>query len=142
MAAQSKFNVFVTDVWNAAHNFGTHVFKWLLTNSAPVATNTVKANLTEITAANGYTAGGPTVTVTQGNASGTLTVSGTQAVVTASGGSVGPFRYLAFYNDTQTSPAKPLISWVDYGSALTLNDGDSLTIKFNNASPGTIHTVA
>lgn len=142
MAAQSKFNVFVTDVWNAAHNFGTHVFKWLLTNSAPVATNTVKANLTEITAANGYTAGGPTVTVTQGNASGTLTVSGMQAVVTASGGSVGPFRYLAFYNDTQTSPAKPLISWVDYGSALTLNDGDSLTIKFNNASPGTIHTVA
>ncbi len=141
MATQNKFNVFVTDVWNAAHNFGSHVFKWMLSNSAPVATNTVKANITEISAGNGYSAGGAASTITQGNVSGLLTISGTQVVFLAAGGPIGPFRYLVFYNDTQTSPAKPLVSWVDYGSALTLNDTDSLTVKFNNASPGTVHTV-
>lgn len=142
MAAQSKFNVFVSDMWNAVHNWSSHVFKLMLSNTAPVATNTIKANITEISAGNGYTAGGTATTITQSNTSGTNTVSGTQVVFTAAGGAIGPFRYVVLYNDTQTSPAKPLVSWVDYGSTLTLNDTDSLTIKFNNATPGTIHTVA
>ena len=44
------------------------------------------------------------------------------SVITASGGTIGPFRYVAFYNDTPTSPADPLICWCDYGSAITLAD--------------------
>jgi len=53
------------------------------------------------------------------------------------------FRYVVLYNHTQTSPVKPLLGYWDYGSALTLNNGDSLTIKFNNgASSGTVLTVA
>jgi hypothetical protein len=48
-SAYNKFNVVAQDILNGVHNFGSHTFKALLTNTAPVATNTVKANLTEIT---------------------------------------------------------------------------------------------
>lgn len=50
--------------------------------------------------------------------------------ITASGGTVGPFRYVVLYNDTPASPADPLIAWWDYGSALTLNDTETFTIDF------------
>jgi hypothetical protein len=74
--------------------------------------------------------------------SGTTTVQGTQVVFTASGGSIGPFRYAILYNDTATSPADALIGWWDYGSSITLADTETFTVKFNNASPGTIFTLA
>ena len=51
--------------------------------------------------------------------------------LTASGGSVAAFRYVYIYNDTVTSPADPLIGYYDYGSSLTLNDGDAFTIDFS-----------
>jgi hypothetical protein len=54
--------------------------------------------------------------------------------VTASGGSVGPFQYLYIYNDTVTSPADPILGYYDYGSALTLNDGDSFTFNFDDSN--------
>lgn len=141
MATQNKFYDYVNQLVRGKHAWDAHVFKVMLTNTAPVqATNTVKADITEIAAGNGYTAGGPATTPTIGNAGGVCTIQGTQAVITAAGGSIGPFRYAVLYNDTQASPAKPLVSYVDYGASQTLNDGESLTIKFNNASPGTINT--
>jgi hypothetical protein len=75
------------------------------------------------------------------NSSGTVTVTGTNVTITASAGSVGPFRYVVLYNSTAGSV--PLVAYWDYGSNLTLNDGDSFVIKFNNgASSGTIFTLA
>lgn len=101
------------------------------------------SDITEITAGNGYTAGGTDAAISGAGSSGTYTVTGTNITWTASGGAIAAFRYVVLYNHTQTSPVKPLIGWWDYGSALTLNTGDSLTIKFNNgASSGTILTVA
>ena len=58
MASFQKFNAFVADVANKVHNLGADTLKILLTDTAPVATNAVKANLTEIAAGNGYAAGG------------------------------------------------------------------------------------
>lgn len=133
-SAYNKFNVTASDVLNAVHNFGSHVFKVMLTNTAPVATNTVKANITEITAGNGYTAGGPTSAMTVSNASGTAKVTAASATITASGGAIGPFRYAVLYNDTQTSPAKPLVCWLDYGTNQTLNDGEPLNITFDQTN--------
>lgn len=140
MATQSKFNVYTKDLTEAKHNWAADTFKLMLTNTAPVATNTVKANITEIAAGNGYAAGGPAVTIAKSNTGGVETITGVQVVVTAAGGAIGPFRYGVLYNDSQASPAKPLVSYIDIGSAVTLNDGDSYTFKFNNTTPGTINT--
>lgn len=141
MAAYNKFQDFTEQLNRGVHNFGVNTFKVALTNSAPVATNTVLADITQISAANGYTAGGNVTTVTLSETAGTTTVQGTQVVFTATGGSMGTFRYWVLYNDSATSPADALIAWWDNGATVSLTDGESFTIKFNNVSPGTIFTL-
>lgn len=127
MAAYNKFNQFVQDIANKKHDLSADTFKIMLTNVAPVATNAVFGDLTEITAQNGYSAGGTASTITS-----STQTSGTekwilQNVVFTASGTVGPFRYAALYNSTQTTPNKPLIAWWDYGSAVTLANGDTFT---------------
>lgn len=101
----------------------------MLTNVAPVATNAVLSDLTEITAGNGYAAGGSAVT-SQSNSqtSGTDTLTGTGPIFTASGGSFSPFRYACLYN--ATAAGKNLIGFWDYGTSLTLLNGETFTIVF------------
>jgi hypothetical protein len=135
----NKFNQFVQDVASAVHQLQTgtaHVCKVLLTNTAPVAGNSVKADLTEISAGNGYTAGGATVgTITGAQTSGTFKCTGgSDPSWTASSGTIGPFRYAVLYNDTPTSPADPLIGWWDYGSAITLADGEAFTVDLDQVN--------
>jgi hypothetical protein len=135
MATFNKIQDYVEQLNKAKHDWSAHVFKALLTNSAPVATNTVKADLTDITAANGYAAGGLTLdTVTLVETSGTAKVTIADEVLTASGGTIGPFRYVAVYNDTATSPADALVMWYDYGSSITLADGETFTIDFDGTN--------
>jgi hypothetical protein len=136
MAAFNKFNIFVQDVGNAVHNFSSHSCKVLLTNTAPTSANAVKADLTEIAAGNGYTAGGNVAALTSwSQTSGTAKlVLADPATWTASGGSVGPFRYAVLYNDTPTSPAKPLIGYWDYGSSITLASGETFTVDLDQTN--------
>lgn len=131
MAAFNKFNSFVEALAEKVHNLGSDTLKVMLTNTAPVATNTVKANLTEISAGNGYTAGGNTASVTSSSqTSGTYRlILGDPATFTASGGSLGPFRYSVLYNDSATN--KELIGWWDYGSSITLASGESFAVDFD-----------
>ena len=138
MATYNKFNQFTKDLIDGIHDFDGHTFKVLLTNTAPVATNSVKADLTEISAGNGYTAGGAATTITTSTSSGTAKATATDVTFTASGGTIGPFRYAVGYNDTAASD--PLIFWVDYGSSITLQDTEQLVVDFD-ASTG-IFTVA
>ncbi len=140
MAIYNKFNQFTKDLIDGKHNFGSHVFKVMLTNTAPVATNSIKGDLTEIAAGNGYTAGGTATTITESTASGTAKAVGSNVVFTATADSIGPFRYAVLYNDTQTSPAKPLVAWWDYGSAVSLANTETMTVAFD-ATNG-IFTVA
>lgn len=141
MATYNKFQDFSEQLVRGTHDFDANTFKVYLTNDTPSASaDAVKADLTEITAGNGYTAGGATTTITVAEVTGTTTVSGTEVTWTASGGTIGPFRYAVFYNDT--AAAKNLISWWDYGSSITLNSGESFTVKFSNVSPGAIFTLA
>lgn len=141
MAAFNKFNQFVEDLAEKVHNLGADTIKVALTNTAPVATNTVFANITEIAAGNGYTAGGTATTITSSaQTSGTYKLVVTDVVFTASGGTIGPFRYAVVYNDTPTSPADPLIAWFDYGSSITLNPTETFTADFD-ASAGLLTIV-
>lgn len=130
MVAFNKFNSFLEHLAEKVHNLGSDTLKVMLTNTAPTAANTVKADLTEIAAGNGYTAGGVVLPVTASAQTGGLykLVVG-DATITAAGGSIGPFRYAVLYNDTPTTaPIDPLIGWFDYGSAITLAPGEALTI--------------
>lgn len=148
MAAYNKFQDFVEQLAKGVHQLHAagHTLKVYLSNAAPdAAADAVKADLAEISGGNGYTAGGHDSQNDLSESSGTVTVTGVSLTITASGGSIGPFRYAALYNDTPTSPADPLVCWWDYGSAITLLAGESLDLKFNNAnigSPGTILTLA
>jgi len=133
MAAYNKFQDAVEQLVLAKHDFSAagHVFKAYLSNAVPSASlDAVKADLAEITAANGYPAGGSDLQNAISETTGTVTTTAVDVVWTAAGGSFGPFQYIATYNDTQTSPADPLWNWWDYGSALTINDGESFTIDF------------
>jgi hypothetical protein len=132
MPAFNKFDVFTENLAEAVHNLQSHTLKVMLTNTAPIAANAVKADITELGAGNGYTAGGNTVTVAASAQTGgvyKLTLNDT--VFTAAGGSIGPFRYAVLYNDTPASPLKPLIGWSDYGAAVTLADGETFTVDFD-----------
>jgi hypothetical protein len=133
MAAFNKFQDFVEQLGLAKHDFSAagHVLKVYASNAAPSASlDAVKADLAEITAANGYPAGGSDVQNGWSETTGTATLTGVDVVWTASGGSFGPLQYIALYNDTQTVPADPLIGWWDYGSAVTINDGETFTVDF------------
>lgn len=134
MAAFNKFNAFVEHLAEKVHNLGADTLKIYLTNTAPdAAADAVKADLpAEISAGNGYSAGGPTATISSSSqTAGTYKLVLDDVTITASGGSIGPFRYFVLYNDTPTSPADPLIGWWDYGSSLTLADGESVTVDFS-----------
>ncbi len=127
-------------IGKGVHNFASHTFKAALTNTAPTASsNTVLADITQLSTGGGYTGGAgggyalDGVTWAQSSNVGKLTV--TDEVITASGASVGPFRYIVIYNDTASSPADALVGYLDYGSALTLADTESLTLDFD-ASTG------
>ena len=136
MASFNKFNQFVEDLAKKVHNLNSDTLKILLTNTAPVATNAVKADLTEIGAGNGYAAGGNAAAFTSGaQSSGTYKlVLADPATWTAAGGTIGPFRYAVLYNDTPSSPADPLIGWWDYGASITLQIGETFTADLDPTS--------
>ncbi len=128
MATYNKFQAFVENLAEKVHNLGSDTLKVMLTNTAPVATNSVKADLTEISAGNGYTAGGTQATISSSaQSSGTYKLVLADVVFTAAGGTIGALRYAVLYNDTPTSPADPLIAWHDYGSSITLQDTETFT---------------
>lgn len=133
MAAYNKFQDFTEQVLSGKHDFTAagHVFKVYASNAVPSASgDAVKADLAEISAANGYPSGGSDVQNTLSETTGTATVAGTDVVWTASGGSFGPLQYIPLYNDTQTTPADPLVAWWDYGSAVTVLDTETFTVDF------------
>jgi len=104
----------------------------MLSNVAPVATNAVKADLTEIAAGNGYSAGGSAAVFVSGaQTSGTYKLVLSNVTFTASGGSIATFRYAVLYNSTPASPLKPLIGYYDYGTTISITNGNSFQVQFD-----------
>lgn len=132
MATYNKFQNFVEDLGKGVHQLHAagHTLECYLSNATPSASlDAVKADLAEITNQNGYTA--PVdVQNDYTETSGTGTLTGVDIVITASGGTVGPFQYVVLQNTTPTSPLDPLIGWWDYGSAITLQATETFTIDF------------
>lgn len=130
MASYVKFFSFVEAVAEKVHNLGSDTLKIALTNSAPSQSNTQLSNITEIAYTN---LSARTVTVTASSqTSGTYKLVASDLVLTASGGAVATFRYVVLYNDTATNDE--LIAYWDYGSSVTLADGDTFTIDFDGTN--------
>ena len=106
--------------------------KVYLSNATPSASlDSIKADLAEITAQNGYPAGGDDIQNDFTESGGTGTLTGVDVVFTASGGPFGPFEFVVLYNDTPTSPADPLIGWWVYpGGAISCLNGETFTVDF------------
>lgn len=133
MANFVLFDEFGSDLGKGVHNFSTHTLKIALTNTAPTAaTGATISDITQISGTNGYTTGGQaldTVTWAETSAgSGVWRLSSADEVFTASGGTMGTFQYVVLYNDTPTSPADPLIGYLDYGSGVSLTTGNTFTV--------------
>ena|SRR5215471_21079526 len=131
MATFNKFNQFVADAANKVHNLGSDALKIMLTDVAPVATNTVKSNITEIAAGNGYTAGGNAVAIASSVQTGGLykLLPSANPVWTAAGGAIAQFRYAVLYNSTPA--AGNLIGWWDVGAETNIPNGNTFTANLD-----------
>ncbi|WP_306393360.1 hypothetical protein [Telluria beijingensis] len=116
-------------VLNGVHKFASDTFKAALTNTLPAPTALVLADITQVSGG-AYLAGGYVLDgVTLSDAAGVAKVAIADEVITAAGAAVGPLRYAVVYNDT--AAGKPLVGHVDYGSSITLGDGEILTLDFD-----------
>lgn len=92
--------------------------------AAPVATNTILANLTHAET----NADSVTVVVSASGYSGaTYTCDFTDKTITATGGAIPTFRYVVLYDDTVAND--PLIGWVDYGGNLDVSVGETFAVN-------------
>lgn len=135
MASPIKHHQYVEDRAHGVHDHANDTHKVMLSNTAPEASDATRSELTEISAGNGYTSGGEEVAVVSSEQSdGTYKLVVADATFTADGGTIGPFRYATLYNDTPTSPADPLMLTWDYGSEITLQDGESFVVDFSDVN--------
>jgi hypothetical protein len=132
MATFVKYQSWVGALGVGGMNLNTDTLKLALTNTAPnVATHSQFSQITEISAGNGYPAGGVDIQNTYSASGGTGTLAAVDVTFTASGGSIGPFRYAVIYDDTTAT--KHLMGYYDYGSSVTLAAGETFTVDFGAA---------
>jgi len=134
VAAYNKFNQFVEDLVSGVHTLTAagNVCKVYLSNTTPdAAADLIKTDLAEFAGGTGYTAGGIDVQNAVSEAAGTASVTGVDVVWTAGAADWNTFRYVVLYNDTSASDS--LIAWWDYGTGLTLGNGETFTVDFGSS---------
>ncbi len=132
MATYNKFNNFVQHLGEKKINLATDQLTVALTTAAnpPAAANSVLADLTQISYTNLSTRNITTTSYT--NSAGTSKLILADLTLTASGGAVATFRYVAIFSDSATN--KELIGYYDIGSNVTLADTDQLIIDFDQVN--------
>ena len=123
MATYTKFNSLVEAICEKVHNFGSDQLTVALTNSAPSASNTKLSDITEISYTN--LSSRDLTTLSSSQTSGVYKLVLQSLTLTASG-AVGPFRYAVIYNNTAGNDE--VVAYYDYGSSITLTNGDSFVI--------------
>jgi len=137
MSAGNFFDAFKADMPNCVHDLASDVMKLVLTNVAPVATDSTLSDLTQIASGNGYTTDGQVLdNQTSTQTSGTYTMGVDNEVFTASGGTMATWRYVAMYNSTSATDA--LVMWWDKGTTMILADGESSTVSFTTSAAFTM----
>ena len=134
MAAYVKFYDFVEQLGKGAHQLHAagHVLEAYLTNNTPSQSlDTVYGDLAGATEEGGYLETDIENDWSETTGVASLVAGADPIVFTGTGSGFGPFRYVVIKNETQTSPAKPLVCYWDYGSEITLVAvGETFTIDF------------
>jgi len=129
MATFTKINSFVENLAEKQIDLSGASLTVALTNTAHTSTWDELADLTQISYTN---LSSRVITVTSSaQTSGTYKLVLADLVLTASG-AVGPFQYIYVYDDGSTGDK--LIAYYDYGSAVTLANGDTFTINFDGTN--------
>ncbi|HEY6022053.1 MAG TPA: hypothetical protein VIY48_19950 [Candidatus Paceibacterota bacterium] len=130
MATFTKFQPFVENLAEKVFNLGSDTLKVALTNTDPTNAVGTLASVTEISGVNGYTTGGTQATISSSaQTSGTYKLVLADVTFTASGGSMGTFRYVVLYDDTALN--NELIGYWDYGTNITITNGNSFLVDFD-----------
>jgi len=136
VATFQKFDQFAVDLAAGVHVLTTagSLLRVALTNTPPViATDAVIADIAQIAYTNiTETMPADVANVGAETPAGTWDVSGTDIVLNATG-AVATFQWVVLYNDTPPGPVDPLIGFWDYGSGVTLANGESFTIDFGTS---------
>lgn len=137
MASFTKINDFVEHLAEGAHDLDTHQLTVALSNTAPGSEgsdptadgNGILGNVTEVV----YTwlSSRDIILVASAQTAGTYKITLTDLVLTSTGGTTGPFRYVYIFNLDTAILADPLICLYDYGSSISLLTGEQLTIDFD-----------
>lgn len=130
MATFTKFDSFVEEIAEGKHDLGTATLIVALTASTPLVTDDVLADLTQISYTN--LSSRILTTASSNQTAGLYKLVVNDLVLTASGGSVATFRYITVYDDSSTGDL--LVGFYDRGSNVTLADGESLTLDFDNVN--------
>jgi len=127
-----KFYCFAQDIGRGVHDLNSDVLKIVLTDTAPVVTNTALTDITQIASGNGYTTGGSiAASNTYAQVNGVAKLVATRVVFTATG-AVGPFRYAVLYNNTASG--KPLIGYWDYAAEVTMANGEAFAVDIDSVA--------
>lgn len=130
MASYTKFSCFVEDAMEKVHNLGSDQLVVALTNSAPSASNTVLANITEIAYTNLSGVNPRNLTTSSSSqTAGLYKLILADLTLTCGATTLPTFRYVVIYNDTATND--PLIAYYDYGGPISLAPGETFTIDFD-----------
>lgn len=132
MAAFNKFRSFVEAEAEKKHNLGSDQLKIALSNTIPVNTNAVLADITQIAYTN--LSAREVTTSSSAQTAGTYKLVLDDLTLTASG-VVATFQYVILYNDTATN--KELIGWWDVGTPITMASLYTFLINFD-ASAGVL----
>lgn len=127
----SKVNDFQEQIGKGTHDFNSDTIKVCLTNTTMDATKATYSDFTDLTTGNGYVSGGEDISASWSETDGEATLTGSNVEWTASGGTIGPFRYVVLYNASASN--KNIITYWDYGSSITLQDGDKFGVVFGDS---------
>ena len=129
MASFVKINSFVENLAEKKIDLSGAELTVALTNTAHTATWDELADLTQVSYTN---LSSRVITVTSSaQTSGTYKLVLEDLTLTASG-AVGPFRYIYIYDDGSTGDK--LICYYDYGSEVTMANGDTFRIDFDGSA--------
>ena len=136
MATFNKIESFVEKLAEKVLNLGSDQLTIALTNTAHTSSWDELADLTQVAYTNLSTRN--ITTSSSAQTTGTYKLVLADLVLTSTGGTTGAFRYVYIYDDTAVTDT--LIGYYDYGSSITLQDGDTFTIDFDGS--GGVLTIA